>query len=127
MKALRLGTVLLLFAAVGCKPDYPNCRNDDDCRKEPKEYCVNGKCEQCRDSKDCPSGQQCKEGRCEAGGMSCADDSACPAGQSCIDGTCKPCAADDQCGPGGKCQAGKCERAKKCGKDDDCAQDEECK
>ena len=123
---LLVGTVALAFTSIGCPgPTYPNCRNDDDCHKDPKEYCVNGKCQQCRDSKDCPAGQSCKEGRCEAAG--CSDDSACPAGQSCIDGSCKPCASDDQCGAGGKCQGGKCQRAKKCGKDDDCAQDEECR
>lgn len=124
---LLVGTVAMALTSIGCPgPTYPNCRNDDDCKKDPKEYCVNGKCGQCRDSKDCPAGQSCKEGRCE-GPSACTDDSACPAGQACIDGSCKPCASDDQCGPGGKCQGGTCTRAKKCGKDDDCAQDEECK
>jgi peptidoglycan-associated lipoprotein len=117
----------LALAAVGCKPDYPNCRNDQDCRTDPKEYCVNGKCQQCRNDQDCPSGQKCNEGRCENAQPACTDDSQCPAGQSCIDGHCAPCASDNQCGPGGKCQGGRCQRAKKCSKDDDCAQDEECK
>jgi peptidoglycan-associated lipoprotein len=122
---LALVGTALCAAAAGCKPDYPNCRNDDDCRTNPKEYCVDGKCQQCRNEKDCPAGQSCNRGRCEA--AACSDDSQCPAGQSCIDGKCSPCQADGDCGPGGKCQAGRCTRGKKCQGDSDCAQDEECK
>jgi peptidoglycan-associated lipoprotein len=120
-----LATTALALAAVGCKPDYPNCNNDDDCRKDPKEYCVDGKCQQCRNDKDCPAGQSCKGGRCAA--AACSDDSQCPPGQSCIAGSCKPCQSDAECGEGGRCNAGKCQRPKSCGSDSDCAQDEECR
>ena len=118
---------LLGAIATGCKPDYPLCRNDDDCRKDPKEYCVEGKCQQCRNDQDCPSGQKCNGGRCEAARPACTTDDQCPVGQSCLDGQCKPCASDAECGVGGKCQDGKCARARRCGSDSDCAQDEECK
>src|SRR5262249_25115456 len=122
---IRSLVLMLVLAMGGCKPDYPNCRNDDDRRKEPKEYCVQGKCQQCRNDQDCPEGQKCAGGKCQA--QACTDDSQCPPGQSCIGGQCAPCQSDTECGPGGKCQGGKCLRAKKCSSDSDCAQDEECK
>ena len=56
---LSLAAMLMLFAA--CKPTYPKCDNDDHC-SEKGEYCVNGMCQQCRDSKDCPKGQKCNKG-----------------------------------------------------------------
>jgi peptidoglycan-associated lipoprotein len=122
-----LWALTLAVLSVGCKPDYPSCRNDSDCRTDPKEYCVNGKCQQCRTDKDCKAGEACRDGRCGPAATACTDDSQCPPGQSCLNGACAPCGSDADCGPGGRCQAGKCSRAKKCGRDDDCAQDEECK
>ena len=50
-----------LFAG-GCKPDYPSCETDKDCH--PKEFCVANKCQQCRDSADCPAGNTCNAGKC---------------------------------------------------------------
>ena len=44
----------------GCKPDYPSCETDSDCK--PKEFCVARKCQQCRDTRDCPDGH-CLRGR----------------------------------------------------------------
>jgi peptidoglycan-associated lipoprotein len=99
---------LALFAA-GCTPDYPNCKNDAHCKEH--EYCVNQKCQQCRDAKDCKTGEMCNAGRCEKQKIACTDDSQCPGDQSCIDGSCKACASDDQCGAGGKCNKGRCQRA----------------
>ena len=114
-KAASAGFVLVLGAIVvlgaSCKPDYPKCRNDKDCRD--KEYCVNETCQQCRNDADCPTNQRCNQGRCEAkSSMSqrCADDLECPPGTSCINGSCRPCKADDECGEGGKCNQGRCAR-----------------
>ena len=53
---LAVGTCGLL--AAGCKPDYPSCETDKDCHE--KEFCVARKCQQCRDSADCPVGSSCK-------------------------------------------------------------------
>jgi peptidoglycan-associated lipoprotein len=125
LQVIVVGVVAV--ASVGCKPDYPNCRNDEDCRSDPKEYCVEGKCQQCRNDKDCGAGQACKAGRCEQTALACTSDDQCPDGQSCLNGACAPCKSDSECGEGGKCNAGRCARPKKCGTDADCAQDEECK
>jgi peptidoglycan-associated lipoprotein len=108
---LLLVSVLSALALSACKPKYPKCDNDKDCKE--REYCVNGQCQQCRDDKDCKAGEKCNQGRCEAqSSMSvrCSDDLQCPDGQSCIDGMCKPCASDGECGPGGKCDKGRCAR-----------------
>ena len=109
LSALML--VLSVLALSACKPKYPKCDNDKDCKE--REYCVNGQCQQCRDDKDCKAGEKCNQGRCEAqSSMSvrCSDDLQCPEGQSCIDGICKPCASDGECGPGGRCDKGRCAR-----------------
>jgi peptidoglycan-associated lipoprotein len=106
-------TVLAVAAVVlvaGCpSTHYPDCSKDSDCHA--KEFCVNKRCEQCRDAKDCAAGQTCNAGRCEnPQTQSCSDDSQCPAGTSCLNGTCTPCKSDSECGDGGKCQAGRCQR-----------------
>jgi peptidoglycan-associated lipoprotein len=95
---------------IACKPVYPKCDNDKDCK--PKEYCVNQQCQQCRNDADCDGGT-CNQGRCEpksSMSVRCSDDLQCPDGQSCIDGQCKPCKADAECGEGGKCNQGRCNR-----------------
>jgi peptidoglycan-associated lipoprotein len=107
-----LALVLAVASLSACRPKYPKCETDKDCKE--KEYCVNGMCQQCRNDRDCPEGQTCNQGRCEAKSsmaVRCADDLECPPGQSCINGSCRPCRADDECGEGGKCDKGRCQRA----------------
>ena len=110
--------------AFGCGPKYPNCNGDDDCR-EKKEFCVNGKCQQCRGGSDCPAGQECAQGACKAIAGYCADSSQCPPDQSCLGNRCRPCTADSECGDG-KCHKGRCQPKDFCLKDDDCPQDADC-
>src|SRR5205809_1029961 len=62
-----MATGALALCAIGCKPDYPSCRNDDDCRTDPKEYCVDGKCQQCRSDNDCAQDEECRGGHCVSG------------------------------------------------------------
>jgi peptidoglycan-associated lipoprotein len=113
-----------LLATVGCGPKYPNCKGDKDCKD--KEYCVQGKCQQCRpNEKDCPAGQECAGGACKPIAGYCSDSSQCPADQSCIKNKCQACVADDQCGDG-KCHKGRCQPKNFCVKDDDCPQDQDC-
>jgi hypothetical protein len=47
---------LLIVAAAGCKPEYPACDTDKDCKD--KEFCVGRKCQQCRNAGDCGEGRQ---------------------------------------------------------------------
>jgi peptidoglycan-associated lipoprotein len=112
-----------LLAVAGCKPDYPACETDRDCK--PKEFCVARKCQQCRDSRDCQAGYQCSGGRCAAIPGYCIDRSQCAAGQECIANRCRPCATDNECPSGLRCTQGQC-RKPQCTRDDDCAQDQEC-
>lgn len=127
-RAAFLLAVVVSAIGIGCKPNYPACENDEDCKA--KEFCVQNACRQCRQNADCPQGSECKQGACVAlpkiAKQSCGDDAQCPEGKSCINGECKACSADDECGAGGKCRAGKCIRPGACEKDEDCPQDMDC-
>lgn len=114
----------MVAMAAGCKPDYPACDTDQDC-KEKKEFCVSKKCQQCRDTNDCRPGTQCEAGKCAAIPGFCTDKSQCTAGQECIANRCRACGSDSECPSGLKCLQGQCLKAQ-CTKDDDCAQDQEC-
>lgn len=110
-------------AIASCKPDYPACDKDTDCK--PKEFCVARKCQQCRDTRDCQAGFQCSAGKCTAISGYCTDKSQCPAGQECIANRCRPCEGDAECPAGLKCMQGSC-RKPQCTSDNDCAQNQEC-
>jgi len=121
-----LGVAMVaLLAVAGCTPNYPNCETDKDCA-EKKEFCVAGKCQQCRASADCPSGFVCNAGRCDKGPGYCQDRSQCPAGQICVANKCGPCGTDKDCPAGQSCWKGMCDARKHCATEDDCAQDEDC-
>jgi len=111
-------------AIASCSPDYPSCETDKDCHE--KEFCVERKCQQCRDSKDCPAGQSCNAGKCERIPGYCRNKSECPAGQECIANKCKACATDRECPSGTYCVKGACSSKKACKTEDDCAQNEDC-
>jgi peptidoglycan-associated lipoprotein len=122
--AFLIAGVLLAIGA--CGPNYPACDTDKDCKQNPKEFCVARKCQQCRDSRDCPTGYQCGNGKCGAIAGYCTDRSQCAGGQECIANRCRACEADGECPSGLKCMQGQC-RKPQCTKDDDCAQDQECR
>jgi len=113
-----------LWATSACKPEYPACDTDKDCKA--KEFCVGRKCQQCRDSNDCGEGRMCTNGACAAIPGYCTDASQCQPGEVCLANRCGPCQADMQCAAGAICEAGRCVRAQ-CMKDDDCPQDKDCK
>jgi peptidoglycan-associated lipoprotein len=114
---------LLLVATAGCKPDYPACDTDKDCKD--KEFCVGRKCQQCRNAGDCGEGRQCNAGRCDAIPGYCRDISQCPEGAICNANRCQACASDIQCPTGRLCMMGRCS-IPQCTKDENCAQDQEC-
>jgi peptidoglycan-associated lipoprotein len=113
----------VLTVAAGCKPEYPACDTDKDCKE--KEFCVARKCQQCRNSDDCGEGRECANGRCNAIPGFCKDASQCPEGQICTANRCRACDSDSECPSGLKCTKGRC-GAPQCTKDDDCAQDQDC-
>ena len=120
------GVALLMLASLGlaaCKPDYPSCETDKDCHN--KEFCVANKCQQCRDSNDCPVGNSCNAGKCAPIPGYCRSKADCPAKQECLANRCRACANDKEC-PGGFCIAGVCSKKKACKADNDCAQNEDC-
>jgi peptidoglycan-associated lipoprotein len=123
----KLGVLVatLLLAAPACKPNYPDCETDNDC-KEHKEFCVARKCQQCRTSNDCGEGRECGNGKCNAIVGFCKDNTQCPAGQICFANRCSSCQSDMQCPAGQICDYGRCSKAQ-CAKDEDCPQDKDCK
>jgi peptidoglycan-associated lipoprotein len=120
---MRAATWVALLLAVGCKPKYPKCEGDKDCRT--REFCVNGTCQQCRGNADCGRGKACVSGRCDPIPGWCEKAADCPPGQGCKDSRCAPCDRDDQCG-GGKCRAGRCLLPGQCVVDEDCPEGNEC-
>ena len=116
-----IGSVVVTSS--GCKPDYPACDTDTDCR--PKEFCVNKKCQQCRGNQDCPEGTACNAGKCGAIPGFCREKAQCPADQECIANKCRACTGDAECPKGMRCTGGTCKRPT-CSTDEQCAQDQEC-
>jgi len=106
--ALPLAAV---FAAAlsGCSPSYPKCDTDDDCHEA--EYCVNGQCQQCRDDGQCPGGQECSQGRCDAIENYCNQVSDCGPGYDCTGNRCvsQPVASEPQPEPPPPATTGPCQ------------------
>ncbi len=125
LRIFVIGGIAAAALAVGCTPDYPNCETDKDCTSK-KEFCVAGKCQQCRTSSDCQEGSACNSGRCDKIPGYCQNKSQCPAGQECIANRCRGCESDKECPAGSKCWKGTCDAKKHCSKEDDCAQNEDC-
>jgi peptidoglycan-associated lipoprotein len=120
----RFSTVLVLSLISACQPTYPKCDKDEHCKKG--EFCVNGLCQQCRTTKDCPKATVCKKGRCEAAKDFCETSDDCPNGGACKDNRCVLCKSDADCGPGFRCSKGKCLKPGQCATDADCPVNHEC-
>jgi peptidoglycan-associated lipoprotein len=109
-----VGVALL---ASSCKPDYPSCKKDSHCHDG--EYCVNNKCQQCRDNGDCPEGQECAAGACREIPQYCTESADCAEGQICRDNRCGPCLSAGDCPEGQVCSEGQCMVAE-CQTTEDC-------
>ncbi len=127
---LVVGT-LFAFALIGCRPNFPQCRTDDDCKAEGDTtllVCVNGQCQECREDSDCPQERpKCKESRC----VECIEDADCPEDKPfCKNDQCAhECEIDSDCDSMGKegmvCKEHKCQW--ECEKDEDCEEGMKCK
>ncbi len=99
-------------AACTSAPDYPNCENDQHCQRNGRrEWCVQRRCQQCRNTADCAAGQTCLRNRCVAGVNACEGDNDCLVGQLCENHRCvqRPeCDSVRPCGQGRRCEAGHC-------------------
>jgi peptidoglycan-associated lipoprotein len=127
LRSVGVLIAIALFAITqGCGPKYPKCSKDDHC-SEKGEVCVDGTCQQCRDDANCPSGQACKGGRCEAK-TECATDSDCSDNRVCRSGKCQTeCSSDGDCGAGMKCSSSRCVDKMACSGPADCTGGMECR
>lgn len=113
VRTLSISALLAMFAALlaGCPGvEYPNCRGDQDCRQR-REFCVNGRCQQCRTTADCPAENTCLRNRCVAGLNACEGDNDCLVNQRCENRRCVPrteCDASRACPSGRACVSGRC-------------------
>ena len=101
---------------VGCEQSLcvTKCTTDTECiNTSTGRKCAGGKCVQCAGDTDCPTGQQCLSGMCQAPCQTdgdCAGFQRCQAGK-CIEGGCqidRECVASTRnveatCGTDGKC------------------------
>ncbi len=127
-----LSAASLAFAVlvVACKPTYPKCDKDENC-KEKGEVCVNGTCQECRDDASCVQkhgeGFACVDGRCEQK-RECTADADCAkvgAGLVCRSNKCVPeCATNSDCPSGKRCENQKC--VAECTQDVDCGPNRFC-
>ena len=96
------------FLATGCSADYPSCETDKDCHA--KEFCVANKCQQCRDSNDCPAGQRARRASATRSPATAAARPTAPPTRSASPTSCKACAHDKECPGGQQCVKGTCTR-----------------
>ena len=127
MRFNLLGIIMsvTLMMMPACSPTYPKCNDDDDC-KEKGEFCVNGMCQECRDTQDCPKGKTCNAGRCELTPGYCESTNDCPDRLACIKNRCTACKNNVDCGEGMRCKKGQCLRPGQCVDDEDCPMNHEC-
>jgi peptidoglycan-associated lipoprotein len=124
--ALPLLTLCLAIVVSGCRPAYPKCDNDEHCA-EKREFCVNGLCQQCRDTSNCGTCQQCTGGQCTAVPGCCQTDTDCAMAQRCRGGQCgAECLDDTECDGGNRCSAGRCTPPAECAGDGDCPGGQAC-
>jgi peptidoglycan-associated lipoprotein len=121
---------LVLFALLGLGGaacvSYPNCENDDHCQ-EKNEYCLNGKCAQCRLDTHCGQGQRCAAGACERIPGWCQGEGDCSGREKCRDNQCGPeCLGDTDCGANEECKNGACQEKAACVVDADCPAGQRC-
>lgn len=123
---LGFASAALTLFALGCTPTYPDCDNDEHCRAK-GEYCVGGKCQQCRTADQCGPCNTCNAGACAVVPGCCAQDRDCSVGQACRQGRCGPeCLDATECGEGAKCSSGRCVPDVECTSAGDCAAGASC-
>jgi hypothetical protein len=119
-------TLMLTAALVGCRraPEYPACRDAADCPAG--DSCIDGQCQACRSDSDCPTANlACVQFQCvEAGPARCESSQTC-AGLRCVEGSCQSCTEASECETGICHESGRCEPPP-CATDDTCPTAEIC-
>lgn len=126
------GLMAISLVGSGCRPDFPKCRDDDDCAAEEGNTtllkCCNELCVECCQDADCAKERpKCKENRC----VECITNEDCPQDKPfCENEKCQyECEIDSDCETRGKagmiCKEHKCQW--ECEADSDCAEGMECK
>lgn len=106
--------------------EYPNCENDDHCR-EKNEFCLNGKCAQCRLDTHCGRGQKCVAGACEKIPGYCDGASDCVGREKCRNNQCGPeCFGASDCAGNEECRNGACQQRQDCVVNADCPNGQNC-
>ena len=98
----------------------PRCRAASDC--PPGNTCDDGVCQaRCQSDTDCPAQWRCLDGLCRAPAR-CETDQECPQGTICQSARCLPgCSDNSGCPLGETCQSGRCEQG--CDEHADCPLD----
>ena len=101
----------------------PRCRAASDC--PPGNTCDDGVCQaRCQSDTDCPAQWRCLDGLCRAPAR-CETDQECPQGTICQSARCLPgCSDNSSCPLGETCQSGRCEQG--CDEHADCPLDRAC-
>ena len=125
-KWLVLAAMTVMWLGSAACISYPNCENDDHC-SEKGEYCLNGKCAQCRLDTHCGKGRRCVAGACEKIPGFCESVSDCVGKEKCRDNQCgDECLSDAECTDGKRCRNGEC-LSGVCSTDADCTDGQACR
>jgi peptidoglycan-associated lipoprotein len=99
---LLVVAIVAATALAGCpsKPKSGECKSSEDCASQEGygKVCIEGRCQECAEDRDCKEGFVCRDNRC----------------------TPKPqCTADADCGPGQRCENERCVAARDAAADAD--------
>lgn len=95
----KLGVMIAaVLSLISCGPEYPRCRQDEDCQSvAPSEFCVNTRCNECRDDTHCELLEQCVRSVCEHIPGACDNTEDCSGGRICRESFCQDCVNDEEC------------------------------
>lgn len=122
---------LVIGWSSACKPNYPQCDNDEHCT-EKGEVCIDKQCQECGADSHCAQkygeGRECASGRCELK-PECKTQNDCGEGLACKAKKCVPeCQYDHDCAEGRTCGEGRClaQLVARCDIDIDCGPGRTC-
>lgn len=128
--AALLCALLALAVTTGCT-SYPDCDDDEICQEDGRrQYCVNSKCQNCRDDSHCGGACNiCEGGSCSKVPGCCTTNADCSADlPRCVNKRCTvECVTDTDCDSGFRCDNNKCVKEDECNDQKPCPPGYECK